>query len=160
MRIVAALVLVLALAPALRAQEAIDLDADGVGEALDACPDTPLGDLVGPDGCSLCPCEGPADVDRPWVARFEYFRCVVAAARAKREDGLSRRAYRDALRHARLASCGDPVKTRCCFYRDENDDQGSCRIVDADRCDADLMHTYDAEDMDPGSCLPSPCVFE
>jgi hypothetical protein len=29
-----------------------------------------------------------------------------------------------------------------------------------DRCDADLMHQYDAEDVEEGSCLPNPCAFE
>lgn len=155
-----ALVLLVATAPAVRAQVTEDLDADGVVDSVDVCPDTPTGDLVGTDGCSSCPCDGPADGDRAWAGRYEYFQCVVTTARALRDAGMSRRAYRDALRHARLASCGDAAKTRCCLYRDIDDEVGRCRIMDPARCDADLMNHFDADDVDEGSCLPNPCAFE
>jgi hypothetical protein len=160
MRIAAmALFLLFTVAPAVRAQ-GIDLDVDGVDDAVDVCPDTPTGDLVGADGCSACPCDGPADADRDWAGRFEYLRCVVTAAREMRDGGMSRRAYRDALRHARLSSCGDVTKTRCCLYRDIDDESGRCRVMAAERCDADLMNQFDADDVDEGSCLPNPCAFE
>lgn len=160
MRIAAmALLLLVAAVPAARAQS-IDLDTDGVADAVDVCPDTPTGDLVGADGCSACPCDGPADGDRAWAARYEYLRCVVVTARGMRDAGLSRRGYRDAVRHARLSSCGDVAKTRCCLYRDIDDETGRCRVMAADRCDADLMNHFDADDVDEGSCLPNPCSYE
>jgi hypothetical protein len=162
MRIAAmALLLLFASAPAIRAQAAADLDTDGVADAVDACPDTEPGDLVGPDGCASCPCDGPANADRAWSARYEYLQCVVETARMLRDDAIiSHRGYRDALRHARLSSCGESTKTRCCLYRNVDDETGRCRIMDADRCDPGVMHQFDADDVDEGSCLPNPCALQ
>ena len=39
-----------------------DSDHDGVPDYLDQCPDTPAGEVVDTNGCSLaqlCPCVGP-----------------------------------------------------------------------------------------------------
>lgn len=50
-----------------------DSDGDGVIDVNDACPDTALDEVVGPDGCSIdqaCPC------DAAWSNHGAYVRCV------------------------------------------------------------------------------------
>lgn len=140
-----------------------DLDEDGVADDVDACLDTPTGDLVKDDGCSVCPCEGPAE-DQPWASRQEYQQCVAVEVRARKRAGLmNRRAARAAVKTARKASCGDAALTRCCIFPDDDSDAdtivGQCKVVSVERCEQ-LSDQLDwAEDADPGSCVPNPCVF-
>ena len=74
-----------------------DADADGIGDSVDACPETPLRDVVDPSGCTPCPCDG---VDGNGWARGAYVRCVREAAAAF--DAAARRVM---LQHARKSSC-------------------------------------------------------
>lgn len=48
-----------------------DTDADGVGNACDACPDTPRGRIVGPNGCAPGDCDADADVDLTDFLHFQ-----------------------------------------------------------------------------------------
>ncbi len=152
--VLVSLLAVLAAVPCARAQGFDDEDADGVADEMDSCPETPAADIVKADGCSVCACEAATH-------RYDHFRCVVTAARALRDEGrLTRRQYRDALRHARLSTCGDPTRTRCCIWRDVEDDEGRCRLVVVDRCDEEMLHADLVDDLDLGSCLPNPCTLE
>src|SRR5262249_20882571 len=84
-----------------------DSDLDGVVDSEDACLDTPPGDLVGPDGCSVCPCEEKVD-GTTWASRKEYVACVTAEAKRRRSAGTMRvRDMRRAVAAARDATCGD-----------------------------------------------------
>ncbi|MCW5890904.1 MAG: hypothetical protein KIT14_10155 [bacterium] len=154
--VAAALVLTL-LAPASRAG-AQAADADGIADAVDACPDTGTGALVGTDGCEVCGCDADA-AGTEWPSRYHYFRCVVTAARAARDLGtVDRRTYRSLVRQARLSNCGSPDLARCCLFRRAGDTEGRCRMLPADRCDAEVMRADEATALEPGTCLPNPCV--
>lgn len=158
--VTAALVLALAVPATRVGAQAADADGDGVPDATDVCPDTEAGALVGDDGCQACACDADAD-GVPWASRYHYFRCVVTAARAARDAGtVDRRAYRTLTRQARLSNCGSPDLARCCLFRSAEDTEGRCRMLTADRCDADVMHVDEATDVGPGTCLPNPCVRE
>lgn len=64
-----------------------DIDKDGVFGGDDKCPDTPFGEIVDVDGCSidqLCPCEK----DPPWKNKGAYVSCVANTAESFVEDGL------------------------------------------------------------------------
>lgn len=141
-----------------------DLDEDGIADDLDTCLDTPPADLVDADGCSVCPCEGPSDGQESWSTRQEYQRCVAEEVRARKRAGLlTRKEARAAIKNARKASCGDVALTRCCIYPSDQDDAetivGQCKVTTVDHCDQ-LSDQLDwAEDADPGSCLPNPCIF-
>lgn len=149
--------------PVLAAGTVDDLDEDGVADDVDACLDTPAGDLVDPEGCSVCPCEGPSD-EQAWSSRQEYQLCVSGEVRSRKRSGaMSRKDARAAIKNARKASCGDVALTRCCIYPSDQDDAetivGQCKITTVDKCDQ-LSEQLDwAEDADPGSCLPNPCIF-
>ena len=141
-----------------------DDDQDGVADELDACIDTPSGDITAADGCSVCPCEGPAD-GSSWGSHDGYLKCVADAIRVRKHDRtMSRKAARNALRIARKATCGNEALTRCCIFPSDQTEAsdtvvGKCRIMSVDQCD-ELTNRLDwAEDADPGSCLPNPCVF-
>jgi len=157
----AALAVVLAAGP-VRAQ-VVDQDGDGVSDDVDQCPDTPAGDVVGDDGCSLCPCDQTAD-GSDWDSRRAYLTCVNAAVKERVAAGrLDREGRRLALRSARASSCGKPDMVRCCVYphfdplADVN--VGHCRIVAENLCD-DLSDRLDnVESLDSGSCYPNPCTM-
>ena len=140
-----------------------DLDEDGVADDVDVCLDTPAGDLVGTEGCSVCLCDGPTG-ELTWSSRQEYLVCVITEVRARKRAGtMSRKEARLATKNARKASCGDVALTRCCIYPSDQGDAetivGQCKITTVDHC-AQLSDQLDwAEDADPGSCLPNPCIF-
>lgn len=140
-----------------------DFDEDGVADAEDLCPDTPAGDLVDAEGCSLCPCEAAID-DSPWGSHQTYMRCVITSARRLRtERQLTRRTMRAAIKRARKSTCGNDAMTRCCVYPSLDSDAevivGQCRMLTPERCDALGTLVDLAEDMGAGSCLPNPCNF-
>jgi len=147
--------LALLLVPGVHAQM-VDDDGDGIDDAIDECIDTPPGDMVDQVGCSVCDCDVAAD-GNDWASHGAYVRCVLHEAHARRAAGrLTRRGYREQLRHARAATCGNADVTRCCLYANANA-AGRCRIVGWDACDADTQHVFDASDEDSGSCVPNPC---
>jgi hypothetical protein len=116
---------------------------------VDACPDTPAGDLVDASGCSVCPC------GNAWRSRAAYVRCVRAEARRRFFQGiLGRSEERSAVAAARKASCGRPEATRCCVYTGPDDASGRCRIMHVAPCEA----LADSADAGAGSCVPSPCA--
>jgi hypothetical protein len=159
----AATLLALALAAPGAARAVEDADGDGVADATDACPDTAAGELVAPDGCTVCPCEATVG-GAPWGTHQAYVQCVVAAARAARGAHRgSRRSLRQAIRRAKRSTCGNDDQTRCCVFPDDPDldaDEvtGRCRVTTVDACDS-LADEVDAEDWGPGSCTPNPCVY-
>ncbi len=68
-----------------------DLDGDGVPNDSDQCPDTPSGDVVNSDGCSiaqLCPCDGPMESNAPWGNHGQYVSCVAHAVNGFKDAGL------------------------------------------------------------------------
>ena len=68
-----------------------DVDNDGVSNALDSCPLTQLGALVGSSGCSieqLCPCDAPRQSTLPWKNHGQYVSCVTQAANTFYKEGL------------------------------------------------------------------------
>lgn len=154
-------VLLLAVVATSGAQDAPDLDGDGVFDAVDACPATAAGELVGTDGCSLCPC--PLDAANvPWVSREAYLDCVRTRVRELRSaGGLGRRAARRAWRYARFATCGDDTRTVCCVYRHRADPVGRCHVTTKDLCDAVndpfVSRGRSADVLGYGSCRPNPC---
>jgi hypothetical protein len=157
----AALVLALSMAFAGRVvaqQVDVDSDGDGVVDSLDNCDDTPPGDLVDADGCSICPCDATVDGD-DWGSHRDYVRCVAAAGGSRVQIGALRgRDMRAVVRRARRSTCGSAKLTRCCIYADEDADVSSCRMMRPDACDA-LSDRVDAEDEGSGSCVPNPCEF-
>lgn len=161
-----AFAMTLALAPAHRVEAQViagDVDEDGVTDTADLCPDTPAGDLVDTDGCSVCPCDEAID-GTPWGSHSAYVQCVVAHARRLRGAGqMGRRPMRAAIKRARKATCGNDTVTRCCVYPslDSLDEVivGHCRVVAPETCEALALQVDAAEDMGPGSCLPNPCNF-
>jgi hypothetical protein len=62
-----------------------DTDGDGVADDADACAETPTGEIVDADGCSIaqiCPCENG------WKNHGGYVSCVSNAATAFENAGL------------------------------------------------------------------------
>lgn len=158
-----ALCLALALPGAARAQEDADADWDGVADAVDACPDTALEDLVGPDGCVICSCEEGTD-GTGWSSHRAYVACVRRGVKAMRADGVvDGPAARQLVRAAKASTCGSPDMIRCCVFQSIDDEVGRCRIMSEDACDAldDRLWDLDGEanDEDTGHCTPNPCVF-
>jgi hypothetical protein len=67
-----------------------DQDADGVPDSLDQCPDTPAGDIVNAQGCSieqLVPCAGPAS-GGTWKNHGQYVSSIAHAAQDFVTQGL------------------------------------------------------------------------
>jgi hypothetical protein len=66
-------------------------DDDAQGTA-DQCPSTPLGEIVGNDGCSVeqtCPEDGPKDgIEEEWKNHGSYVRCIAQGANDLVEDGI------------------------------------------------------------------------
>jgi hypothetical protein len=138
-----------------------DVDADGVADVLDQCPETPSGELVGSDGCSVCSCDQSPD-GSPWPSHRAYVGCVDVEARRQHEAGtLTRKQMRAAHSHAIRSTCGSAGLTRCCVYADFMDDAGRCQLITPTACDAIDEGTFegDAEDEGSGSCVPNPCIF-
>jgi hypothetical protein len=118
-----------------------DQDGDGVDDAIDACPDTPPGDLVNAsNGCSVCPCDAA-------VSRRAYLRCVREETRRRIAAGImSAVERRAALQHATVSTCGRSARTRCCVA-------DRCHVTTAAWCGV-----HRGVDAGPGSCVPSPCA--
>jgi cysteine-rich repeat protein len=134
-----------------------DGDRDGVPDAQDACPKTPSGDLVDDRGCSVCPCAGMPGGE-PWPSGRAYMKCVREAILARAKLGqLTIVEARAALREKRHATCGRAKLTRCCLYPTAADTSGRCRMMSPTRCEAVGVRLDMAEDLGPGSCMPSPC---
>jgi hypothetical protein len=141
-----------------------DFDEDGVADAVDACPDTPSSDLVGPDGCAACSCDdGPEDAG--WRSRKAYVACVRGWAKGLRAAGaIDVEAGRMLVRRARRSTCGNPALVRCCVFQPFDAEVGKCRIMSEDACDALDERLFDqdtgeASSEDTGSCLPNPCTL-
>lgn len=87
-----------------------DVDADGVKDRHDACPDTASGDAVDTLGCSVsqhCPCAGAHDSGTPWKNHGEYVSCVTHAVNEFLQAGLIDRDQGQSLRRAAARSeCG------------------------------------------------------
>jgi hypothetical protein len=153
--------LLLAMATTGGAQDASDLDDDGVPDAGDVCPATAAGELVGPDGCTLCPCQLDAS-NVPWTSREAYLECVQARIREMRAaNELGRRAAKRAWRYARSATCGDDTQIVCCIYGHGADRVGRCLVTTKDLCDAVndpfVARGRSTEILGYGSCRPNPC---
>ena len=135
-----------------------DADGDGVLDAADACPATPIGDLVDAAGCSICPCDAMRD-GTPWPSRFAYLRCVRGEHRKRVRAGLSTRAATRALtRQLRLSTCGSADLTRCCAYAKAGAVSGDCRVVRSARCAANLQRALSVSDVGPGVCAADACA--
>lgn len=87
------------------AAEPPDCDEDGIPNAEDLCPDTPLGSVVDADGCSIeqvCPCEGP------WRNHHEYVKCVTKqASKLKKERKIDGRERQAIVEEAKHSDCGN-----------------------------------------------------
>jgi hypothetical protein len=87
-----------------------DADCDGVNDSEDACPNSPVGNVVSVQGCTLSqlvPCEGPLS-GGTWKNHGQYVRAVARAARIQFvEAGLMTEEEKDAaIREAAESSCG------------------------------------------------------
>jgi hypothetical protein len=87
----------------------VDSDGDGVPDALDNCPNTPLCSVVDANGCSfdqLVPCEGPAS-GGTWRNHGQYMSAVAQALEQFLTQGLISSDQKDALASAAAQSpCG------------------------------------------------------
>jgi hypothetical protein len=158
-----ALCLALAAIPSVARGQAEDFDEDGVADAVDACPDTEPSDLVGPDGCAACSCDGGPE-GAGWQSRRAYIACVRGWAKGLRAAGaIDAPAGRMLIRRARASTCGNPELVRCCVFQPMDAEVGKCRLMTEDACDAldDRLLDEDGEANieDSGSCLPNPCTF-
>lgn len=89
-----------------------DADGDGVGNEIDLCEWTPLGEVVEPDvGCSideLVPCEGPMDSDEVWKNHGKYVSSIAKSAERFLGRGLITEMEKDAIvAEATQSACGD-----------------------------------------------------
>ena len=128
-------------------------------DAVDACPDTPPGDLVNNDGCSACPCDGTPGGAR-WTSRIAYIRCVKGRSRQLFLAGeISQGTARGVVRGALISTCGRENVTRCCVARRIDRPRArrnQCRVMTTAYCNEQVT-TGLATDADIGSCLPNPC---
>jgi hypothetical protein len=87
----------------------VDMDGDGVPDATDSCPNTPLCTVVDSDGCSidqLAPCEGPS-AGVTWKNHGQYLAAVARAAEHFLDEGLISEDEKNALIGAAAQSaCG------------------------------------------------------
>lgn len=100
----------------IRAQSLIvDTDGDGVPDRLDKCPNTPAGEIVDADGCSidqLVPCEGPPQ-GGAWRNHGEYVSAVVDVVRTFLGKGLITREQASRITTAAARSdCGKKRQSR------------------------------------------------
>jgi len=139
-----------------------DGDGDGILDASDDCPSTPLGELVGDDGCAVCPCDAAAD-GTPWESRLAYMHCVRTEARAQLDAGwLTAAEERWVLRSAHLSTCGRSERIRCCSYAEGDETRPprtKCRVTTPSRCVPRSARVEWTENLDTGSCVPNPCVL-
>jgi hypothetical protein len=81
-----------------------DSDHDGVPDASDECPNSPLGAIVNVQGCSieeLCPCEGP------WRNHGEFVNCMRVVLDDFSQAGLiTAEQRRQLFRAAAESDCG------------------------------------------------------
>jgi hypothetical protein len=80
-----------------------DGDADGVVNGVDACPNTPAGDVVDPRGCTLCACAAASHDAYVSCVRDTVDASALAATSAGR---------RNAVRQAKRSTCGRGDTTR------------------------------------------------
>ncbi len=84
---------------------------DGAKSTADECPSTPLGEIVGNDGCSVwqaCPEEG---IGEPWKNHGSYVRCVAHGANQLVEDGIaSEQEKGDIVSEAAKSDVGKKIK--------------------------------------------------
>lgn len=147
----------LAVAAPVAAQTSGDDDGDGIANEVDDCPDTPAGDMVGDDGCSVCDCDADAD-GNDWGSHQAYVACVATEVHARRTGGtMKAKAARQQMRHAKDSSCGDPDLTRCCIPLKRAASTSRCIVMSTDRCGTLGDHDDAVQDVDSGSCLPNPC---
>src|SRR5207249_3609669 len=103
-----------------------DLDGDGVPDTADKCPNTPPGEIVNSDGCSigqLVPCNGPAS-GGTWRTHGAYVSAVARAADHFMAQGLISQDQKDIIVAAAAQSnCGSRVRGSLTESRD--------RIVDS-----------------------------
>lgn len=87
-----------------------DTDGDGVNNGLDLCHETPLGEIVNVEGCTIdqaAPCEGPRGKDESWRNHGKYVSAVAHAANQFKKDGLITEEERAAIMQAAADSdCG------------------------------------------------------
>lgn len=86
-----------------------DIDGDGVSNQVDQCPETPLGEIVNLEGCSieeLCPCENDNDGNQ-WKNHGTYVKCVVKASKELYIDGLiTKKEKKSLITTAAQSDCG------------------------------------------------------
>lgn len=110
-----------------------DRDHDGVTDDVDACPGTPVGDVVGANGCTL-----PKDADHDGVMDSAD-RCPntpagdkVAASGCSLPQDSDRDGVTDAADQCPNTPAGDAVDARGCSLLKDSDNDG---VLDgADRC--------------------------
>lgn len=138
-----------------------DADKDGVLNEADKCPNTPPGEKVNRDGCSisqLCPCDAPRDASQ-WKSHGQYFVCVHRALNAfKKAKLITAKDALDAFSTARKTQCGAKVagrvsgKVRCCVSQPWLLSKPVCTETSASTCTKRR-----GQSMDAGSCMPNPC---
>jgi hypothetical protein len=153
----------LAAAPVAAQVEDGDLDNDGVADEVDFCEETPEGDFVDGEGCSICPCDETYDGDE-WASHDEFVSCVIAEAKLRKKARMiTRKQKRAAVKRAKRSSCGNDELTRCCVYGDHLDYDadpviGECRVMSPDAC-FELGDDVYTEDAGSGGCTPNPCTW-
>ena len=149
-----ALAIAVAAAAPAAAQTVGDVDRDGVTDAVDLCPATPLGDLVNTAaGCSFCPC------DAAWASHQAYVDCVTLAANQQKAAGLiTKTRLSQAITAAKNSTCGTAY-TRCCQWRKlVYGSLGTCTVMDPARCSYQVLGKW-AENRGLGSCTFNPCTW-
>jgi hypothetical protein len=86
-----------------------DQDGDGVGDSVDHCPNTPAGEIVDADGCSIdqiAPCAGPAS-GGAWKNHGQYVSTVAHAVEEFLAQGLiSAQQAEEIIVQAAESTCG------------------------------------------------------
>ncbi len=97
----------------------IDSDQDGVPDYLDECPNTPAGEVVDAEGCSieqLCPCEAS------WKNHIAYVKCVkMVTAHFKRAGLITEVQERTLFKEAKSSGCGSKKGPGGAEDNDDND---------------------------------------
>jgi hypothetical protein len=90
-----------------------DTDLDGIADSVDQCPDTPAGEIVDADGCSidqLAPCGGPAS-GGSWKNHGQYVSTVAHVVNEFLAEGLITEDEADEIMaQAAESRCGAKVK--------------------------------------------------